>query len=987
MASSAQPDWLPQVRPEKIISGHMDKRFMKARKDHDWFMALALAMSDHGYTMQGKMFGKLYLFLRDFSPQGLTGKLAHINGKDVMDYLYGQKTDPQPSRHKLTRDANAMFSKLEDWMSNGKDWATAMQNAQATAETNDGRDYKSRHPWRVPFLISPAGMLALLVVVHPDMKFKDRIGALQIDWMMTQARDTLDVQEGFWKGINADNIQDVFLAEEYLPNSESSLVDYTMLFGTEFVRSRKNMLPYLRNFPPWARGIKLGEEPSDVESGAEEIDTGVPEDSGTPDIHDAQESVDDNGDGNTSDSSTPVMLSSRTTGGLETDTDGKDSIAEHSITNGGTMGDDTSRSSNSETANSQPRDGIKSGNTPETKELRRHFGLPPKTPVELEVWLAGRLRDTDREVLAIWSEAWALRARDAPHRDAQRIVRSLFLRSLGRLERLWSSSWALSRTMAQAYMVLDLEDMELRPPQPLNEEDSRTLQNPLYIAAAQANHELARLAEELRLSARAKDVIKGIADRLSSLFLKTCTHATFFRVRKDVLVLYRLRTQILIQDLQDENRSAAEQQPSECEEELLGKRLAEALCVTNWQLQRLAIPGSDPREILTDTQTEVHLMIRANGETPSRFLTATPNTDGTGGRSLEPEQVLRQLFGRLDSEQAPPGSEATCVVQDDPRRAASQALSNKSATESTPGRSLFGMRRGKSSSVTAPTGQGPPGRTPAASDTSRSPRPSPQPRPAASKPTAASSNSSLFARRQAQPSSAPAKRSCSPDVRGSKARKLDITPSDVLEKLECGIKAITDSLGKDIQALRTEFTKDSAQGQDVREILEKNLQIFREKVSLEMEALRGDITSCEGKCAEVKGGLVSLQEDISTLLSLLQRRLTSVENTLSGLQSTQAAFLRQSRPRPGQDGYLSQECVAPANWDQKLYESMLLRAGWFYIKLFPFIDGPVPADTDAADKTRSRFPEASEEHLLAALQHIHQQLYNQPFRVSSDEEE
>lgn len=80
-------------------------------------------------------------------------------------------------------------------------------------------------------------MLAILVIAHPNnTKFKDKIGKLQIQWMMAQDRHTLHVQEGFWKGITLSNLFSVFLPSEPRESDVPLLADYDRLLGADFLR-------------------------------------------------------------------------------------------------------------------------------------------------------------------------------------------------------------------------------------------------------------------------------------------------------------------------------------------------------------------------------------------------------------------------------------------------------------------------------------------------------------------------------------------------------------------------------------------------------------------------------------------------------------------------------------------------------------------------------------------------------------------------------
>ncbi|KAI0813817.1 hypothetical protein GGR55DRAFT_676746 [Xylaria sp. FL0064] len=99
-------------------------------------------------------------------------------------------------------------------MSLGEDWKAASKNAQRNPSAG-----KNRHKLtgKVPGLLSPAGLLAVLILAYPDVKkYQTRIKQLGIQWMI-QRRDRLRVQRGFWKGITNSDLYSIFEAEEEPP--------------------------------------------------------------------------------------------------------------------------------------------------------------------------------------------------------------------------------------------------------------------------------------------------------------------------------------------------------------------------------------------------------------------------------------------------------------------------------------------------------------------------------------------------------------------------------------------------------------------------------------------------------------------------------------------------------------------------------------------------------------------------------------------------
>lgn len=224
--------WMPIVRSEPLITKALSKAFIMRHKDADWFLNVAWAVMESDET-QGKMLAKTYLFLCEYMPQGFTGEYAHIHGNEVFQHLLCQLGEFSLSRHMFTKYADTAFSELESWMRKGSNWEEALR----AAETLRGG---SRQVWRAPALHSPAGIMALLIICHPDTKLRDRISLLGIEWM-AKPQETLDVQEGFWKGLTRRNILTCFRPREPREAKVDLAFDYDMLFGRSFVYARKDI--------------------------------------------------------------------------------------------------------------------------------------------------------------------------------------------------------------------------------------------------------------------------------------------------------------------------------------------------------------------------------------------------------------------------------------------------------------------------------------------------------------------------------------------------------------------------------------------------------------------------------------------------------------------------------------------------------------------------------------------------------------------------
>lgn len=89
---------------------------------------------------------KMYLFLRDFMPQGITA------GRPILPHLWERRDGPAalpfshlsestPSRHKVTKYAEATFTDLNHWMGTFKTWQAAFENAKE-AEAEEEQEHQ-----------------------------------------------------------------------------------------------------------------------------------------------------------------------------------------------------------------------------------------------------------------------------------------------------------------------------------------------------------------------------------------------------------------------------------------------------------------------------------------------------------------------------------------------------------------------------------------------------------------------------------------------------------------------------------------------------------------------------------------------------------------------------------------------------------------------------------------------------------------------------
>lgn len=327
-----------------------------------------------------------------------------------MDQLLCHLSESTVSRHKVTRHAEASFSELGHGMSNCSSWPETLRRAQ------DGEADKKRRKRagsKAPGLHSAATILAVLIISHPDpdSKFRQWIGRLQIDWMLTHPRNILDVQDGNRKGLNSENLHIVFAAESEPRRAEvEMLADYNRLFGQDFSSCRKDIRPFL---PPVlaASLAPLTEALFDVNNAEthDEAVSHVPEATTDDDL--AMETVPD------------TM---------------QDTLQDPAVT-------------------SSPKEIPSQAMSEEARRLRERLNANDvECDMTLESWLLVQLEGQD-DILAAWCRHWEAKIEAATSYNDQMLIRSLFTSSLGRLQRLHTAT----NPLANALMLVDLLDAQI----------------------------------------------------------------------------------------------------------------------------------------------------------------------------------------------------------------------------------------------------------------------------------------------------------------------------------------------------------------------------------------------------------------------------------------------------------------------------------------------------------------------------------------------
>ncbi|KAI1748333.1 hypothetical protein F4782DRAFT_534559 [Xylaria castorea] len=234
-------EWMPFARQQPSLTSALMLRYISSCKHDHWFLTLvdATETRDESSATQARMLAKLYLFVHDYIPYCLTGAYAHIRGEDIMHNILCKSKERSLARHVISKEADAAFAKLADWMERGDTWKESLANAEAKATG----------------LLSPSNILALLILLIID------------------SREALDVRHSFREGPTSQNLGEVFEHKKDVRQAEVPLlVDYNRLFGSDFVRCIVDIRRYI---PSLLQDISLKGSPAD---------RATPADSATPEV-------------------------------------------------------------------------------------------------------------------------------------------------------------------------------------------------------------------------------------------------------------------------------------------------------------------------------------------------------------------------------------------------------------------------------------------------------------------------------------------------------------------------------------------------------------------------------------------------------------------------------------------------------------------------------------------------------------------------------
>lgn len=494
-------------------------------------------------------------------------------------------------------------------------------------------------------------MLAILVIAHPNnTKFKDKIGKLQIQWMMTQDRQELHVQDGFWRGITLSNLFSVFSPSEPRESDVPLLADYDRLLGADFLRCRKNIRPYL---PAWAIALSFDNMAEDLVTVDSDSELSSPGQSAEPEPgHGHSLSPEDTidvrgpsvatGDRSQAPGTSPDLRDPS----VHTDTSYDGPQAPDNSDGGGGPSVHTGGAS----AEAAPQR-LRSTAPPEVSAaevssmrglLSRKDGL--EAP-ELEAWLMQRLAEED-PILTLWCQYWDRRANQAADLLQQITTRELFVQCLRWLYNLYTSE----SPFVKACMLMNIADYQIEHPSKETYAESLGLLNafPEYTAFQEATGQLARHAYIVS-GQEGKDLITRTTMQQTCRFYNLSLGPHFSQVKK-CIVFEHLRACVVLQNLPESTSPAAQRWRARYDLLLRDDTIA-ALQLTSWQMLTLAFPGADSDHFLTKCQAWYFWQVLASDSPSSNPRLCKPvpvaTTTMPTGSLCKKHPALQKLLGDL----------------------------------------------------------------------------------------------------------------------------------------------------------------------------------------------------------------------------------------------------------------------------------------------------------------------------------------------------
>ena len=959
------PDWLPRARATPLLDRVLTMTWLRQRQNADCFAGLAVLMClKRSGAYQGRILAKVYIFIREYMPRGLVGRWEHISGRDVMEYLLAGTKEQCVTRHPATKSVVAGFRDLEKWMARGATWQDALANARD--EASQQRHSKRETAGLAPGLVSPAAMLALLALGYPEPKYHDWIATLQIGWMMTEARETLEVREGFWKGLTSKNITEVFAPENDPCRTESCLfMDFDGVFGSWFMLCRRDIRPYLPNHA-WRSQIIV---PSPIEDS---------------DLFSDVEDTADNEPDSDAENTPPASSSSSSAFSVQ-------------------------KSTGAETP----------GNSLDGLKILPHLDPEAASTADVKAWLAKiAAGSTHNSVLFQWCTVWAERARDAQDFQDQLLVHSLILQSLRRLKSLYSSGPPSStRVAVEAYMLLEIGDVQSQPC-PTQEDIEQLGTCALYKTCAELHDEF-----KLRVCTNTTDMPSGVATMLDQIFERQAAHI--------ISIIKTQRSQRVIHALMlEKNRTKAQleifwsrtgRNPSYPHVKLWEKHVVAALKLTDWQLRESFRPAASLEQVLTNWQLSVYNEWFGTASGAEDFSDIPPfgYRDVCGLPGAEKQDslaiVLSDLMDpsptctcgarALITASVPAGKTWSDGLIPGPLSRAAQSTSPPLQVSGAPRTPLAQAQNPPHGMITSHAGgavAAAPGRAVANPSPSSGTKRAAGPDQRSAKAPRLGNRATAGPAEGAQAANAPEGATGSPlagqegdPSAAGRARQAPGAGGPVRDTVIEEFTALKAELGRRLSSLHAQqaVVSDTSARMGIRlpgiqslahpeervpDIVREDNQRLRGDLASHNDALNARLDAMDTKMDDMHWSIHQMQgevrDDFDMRLAASREDLRALASSLEDLKSAGTA----PAPSAGEPGYLASHCPAPEGTGQKAYEARLHQAAIYYFSLFGHPSGGVPWEGESFQATERKFPTLSCEHLVAALEHMHMLVYNQP---------
>ncbi|KAI1420211.1 hypothetical protein F5Y12DRAFT_139095 [Xylaria sp. FL1777] len=961
-ASTQSMAWLPSRHEPPLLEGPLNHKYIKEHKINDWFLTLHDAMPK---KYEARMMVKVYLFLCQYMPEGLTGRWAHLRGSEVMSVLLSDE-EPSVSRHKATKKIYSSLGKLEVWMAKGPSWRIASENSKVEAKKMKPHTAKRDKLEKAPLpLYSPERCLAFLVLAYPDPKYRDKFQCLQLGWMMDDPK-TLDVQDqGFWWGLDSRAACSVFLPEKPLRANETKncSLDYDVLFGASFPKCREDIKPYLPS-EEWAQGLCLGTE--DTDDGT--VDGGAVDDADA-----AANTADDT-------SSDPD--------GEETDGQNARGLALATAPAATATGDDDDRASTAASSaeiSSAPEGPPDPTGTWTEDGIARHLSADNKSDEAVPGWVAHLLGQTCNSftVMRTWCCFWQKRMSTAKTAEEQLLTRSLIWQGARIIKSFHASS---ATKAADAYMLLDMsawDELSEGYPEPR----SNLTRIPHFAAYSEAKSQLTQL-----LGGEDEDAANlcgNIFSQQAKYFYSIQKDGKLFRQAKYCMKLAEIRLRIF-------SRSFV---PGRTPALLPHRRLWDgtvlsALQVSHWQALAAMQPAADLRSILAEYQLLIYNEKYEAGS-PALLINDASRKPALPPQSYEGEcgekdrGILTALFGALEP-QAPRQSTLPLLsvpkaenTQHQPVTASPEpeppALQSPNTTSHHSKRKSLASHPRQDTNPYAP--QNPKRKVSRNEQSTKVPcleggsdKPQRQPSTASSMGNSRNPYANTISPTARPPRVASRESVLREEVRGLK-EKLDqfLEAQDKIredagrmieEKLESKIQAFASTIESQLNVLSTLHTE---RHEDLVNMINTKL-VSNETLGRTIEDhLKLSRKSYDEKLAQTNQGVITAVTE--QFLKMKEVDETAVRKI--GSKFDEIKIILSKVPSVGQEGYLARHCPAPGTMAPAAYEHTLVRAAIYYFGLFADADNPLVKDYGAMEETMDRYPNVVPEHIDVAIDHLH----------------